>query len=109
MTALERSPRRSENETSYPDLWTSFAHLGLPDYFKLELTIAKVVEVFALLIPNVPQKMKEFAYFGFAITLISASIAHFSSVDGMMFVIDHLLFLAALIVSHMYFLRMASA
>jgi hypothetical protein len=55
------------------------------------------------LISSVPPKIKEFAYFGFAMTLISASIAHFSSGDGVLFVIDPLLFLGALIVSYRYF------
>ena len=55
-----------------------FPHLGLPDYLRIELTIAKALGVLALLIPAVPRKVKEFAYFGFGITLISASIAHFS-------------------------------
>jgi hypothetical protein len=59
--------------------------------------------VLALLIPSVPPKIKEFAYFGFGITLISASIAHFSSGDGVLFVIDPLLFLGALIVSYWHF------
>src|ERR1700704_1321783 len=75
----------------------SFAHLGLPNYFKIELTVAKVLGVLALLVPHIPAKIKEFAYFGLAITLISASIAHFSSGDGIMFVIDPLIFLGILI------------
>src|SRR6059036_3784990 len=79
----------------------AFAHLGFPDYFRIELTVAKTLGVLALLIPTLPSKVKEFAYFGFAITLISASIAHFSSGDGIMFVIDPLLFLGALIVSYL--------
>lgn len=80
----------------------AFAHLGFPNYFKIELTVAKALGVLALLIPNLPFKLKEFAYFGFAITLISASIAHFSSGDGIMFVVDPLLFLSILIVSYSY-------
>jgi hypothetical protein len=56
----------------------SFSHLGYPDYFKIELTIAKVLGVLALLIPGIPAEIREFAYFGFAITLVSATIAHFS-------------------------------
>lgn len=56
-------------------------------------------------VPGIPRKLKEFAYFGFAITLISASIAHFSSGDGILFVIDPLLFLSALLVSYLYFNR----
>jgi len=86
-----------------------FVHLGLPDYFRAELTIAKILGVSALLIPGVPVKIKEFAYFGFAITLISASIAHFSSSDArisVLFIIDPLIFLVLLAVSYFYFNKM---
>ena len=81
----------------------AFAHLGFPDYFRIELTVAKALGVLALLIPSSPLKMKEFAYFGFAITLISASIAHFCSGDSILFVVDPLMFLGALVVSYLYF------
>lgn len=60
----------------------AFVHLGLPHYFKIELTTAKILGVLALLIPRVPFKVKEFAYFGFGITLFSASIAHFARGDA---------------------------
>src|SRR5439155_15600271 len=66
----------------------AFAHLGFPDYFRIELTVAKALGVLALLIPGIPFKAREFAYFGFAITLTSASIAHFSIGDPLLFVID---------------------
>ena len=87
----------------------AFVHLGLPGYFKAELTIAKILGVSALLIPGVPAKIREFAYFGFAITLISASIAHFSSGDArisVLFIIDPLIFLVFLAVSYFYFRKM---
>jgi len=87
----------------------AFVHLGLPGYFKAELTIAKILGVSALLIPRVPAKIREFAYFGFAITLISASIAHFSSGDArisVLFIIDPLIFLVFLAVSYFYFGKM---
>jgi hypothetical protein len=84
----------------------AFAHLGFPDYFRIELTVAKILGVFALLIPGVPSKRKELAYAGFAITLVSASIAHFSSGDPVLFVIDPLLFLGALVTSYAYFIRL---
>jgi hypothetical protein len=83
----------------------AFAHLGYPDYFRIELTIAKALGVLALLIPRVPSRVKEFAYFGFGITLISASIAHFSVGDPWWFVVDPLLFLAALVTSYVYFYK----
>jgi len=85
----------------------AFAHLGFPDYFRIELTVAKVLGVVALLLPGVPPKAREFAYFGFAVTLVSASVAHFSSGDAIPFVVDPLLFLGALTVSYRYFRRQA--
>lgn len=84
----------------------AFVHLGLPPYFKIELTTAKILGVLALLIPKVPFKVKEFAYFGFGITLFSASIAHFARGDArlsVLFVADPLFFLMLLILSYFYF------
>ncbi len=83
-----------------------FKHLGLPDYMRIELTIAKTLGVLALLLPRVPRRLREFAYFGFAITLLSASFAHFSTGDPLLFIIDPLIFLALLIVSYVYYLRL---
>ena len=87
----------------------AFVHLGLPNYFKIELTIAKTLGVLALLIPTIPAKIKEFAYFGFAITLLSAAIAHFARGDAelsILFVIDPLIFFGILVVSYWYFIKM---
>jgi DoxX-like family len=85
----------------------AFVHLGFPPYFKVELTIAKILGVLALLIPVVPFKVKEFAYAGFAITLVSAAIAHFGRGDArtlsVLYVIDPLVFFCLLAVSYYYF------
>ena len=59
----------------------AFAHLGFPDYFRVELSWAKLLGVVLLLAP-VPARLKEWAYAGFAITLGSALIAHLSVGDG---------------------------
>jgi DoxX-like family len=86
----------------------AFVHLGLPRWFKAELTIAKILGVLALSLPGVPIKIKEFAYFGFAITLMSAGIAHFARGDArlsVLFVIDPFVFLGILVVSYSYFLK----
>jgi DoxX-like protein len=86
----------------------AFDHLHLPHYFKIELTIAKILGVLALVVPGVPYKIREFAYFGFGITLISAAIAHDSVGDaalGLYYILDPLGFLGALLVSYRYFLR----
>ena len=60
----------------------AFARLGFPaNDFRIELSLAKLVGVAALLIPLVPARLKEWAYAGFAINLISAIIAHLSIRD----------------------------
>jgi len=90
----------------------AFAHLGLPPYFKAELTIAKILGVLALLIPSVPYKIKELAYAGFAITLVSAAIAHYSVGDAqrsVLYILDPLAFLGVLVISYSYFTRIFGA
>src|SRR5215813_12482195 len=64
-----------------PQVAEMFTHLGFPDYFRVELSWAKLLGVVLLLAP-VPARLKEWAYSGFAITLASALIAHFSVGDG---------------------------
>jgi hypothetical protein len=59
----------------------AFTHLGFPAYFRVELSWAKLLGVVVLLAP-VPARVKEWAHAGFAITLGSALIAHFSVGDG---------------------------
>src|SRR3954449_9963525 len=64
-----------------PQVAEAFTHLGFPAYFRVELSWAKLLGVVLLLAP-VPARLKEWAYAGFAITLGSALIAHFSVGDG---------------------------
>jgi len=68
-------------QLSLPQVAEAFRHLGFPDYFRMELAWAKLLGVVLLLAP-VPARLKEWAYAGFAITLASALIAHFSVGDG---------------------------
>jgi DoxX-like protein len=64
-----------------PQVAEAFNHLGFPAYFRLELSLAKLLGV-ALLLAPVPARLKEWAYAGFAIDLASALIAHFAVGDG---------------------------
>lgn len=57
-------------------------HLGFPDYFRVQLTVFKVVGGIVLIIPAIPSRVKEWAYVGFGINFISACIAHWV-VDGL--------------------------
>ncbi|TDW48064.1 DoxX-like protein [Flavobacterium sp. 270] len=56
-------------------------HLGYPEYFGNALVVFKILGVLALIIPQVPKRVKEWAYAGFAFDFIFASISHFA-VDG---------------------------
>jgi hypothetical protein len=64
-----------------PQVADSFVHLGFPGYFRVELSWAKFLGVLLLLAPVAP-RLKEWAYAGFAINLVSALIAHLAVGDG---------------------------
>lgn len=59
-------------------------HLGYPEYFGNAFVVFKVLGVLALILPQVPNRIKEWAYAGFAFNFIFASISHFV-VDGLNF------------------------
>lgn len=64
-----------------PQVAAAFAHLGFPDYFRVELSWAKFAGI-ALLLAPVPSRLKEWVYAGFAFDLASAVVAHVSVGDG---------------------------
>jgi hypothetical protein len=68
-------------QLTLPQVAEAFTRLGFPDYFRVELSWAKLLGV-ALLLAPVPARLKEWAYAGFAINLVSALIAHLSIGDG---------------------------
>ncbi len=67
--------------------WFSYTHatdlrkLGFPDYFRIELVIAKIIGAVVLLLPFTPVRVKDWVYTGFLIAMISALIAHICSGD----------------------------
>jgi len=65
----------------FPEVAQAFAHLGFPDYFRVELSWAKLIGVVLLMAP-VSARLKEWAYAGFAINIASAFIAHVAVGDG---------------------------
>jgi len=60
----------------------TFRHLGYPDYFRTLLGVAKLLGVVVLLAPRVPPVLREWAYAGFGITLLAATISHAVSGDA---------------------------
>ena len=57
-------------------------HLGYPLYFGTMLAVFKVLGALTLIIPQVPARIKEWAYAGFAIDFLSAFISTWA-VDGL--------------------------
>ena len=84
---------------------SGFVHLGFPDYFRVELGIAKFLGAIALILPWTPVKVKEFAYTGFTITFISAFIAHMSSGDPLKVAMNPVVALVVLTFSYIYYIR----
>jgi len=91
-----------------PDIAASFENLGFPGYFRIELGIAKLLGVVALLAP-VPRFLKEWAYFGFIVSFVSAFIAHTAVGDPVMDTLMPLIALTILAVSYVTYRRRLSA
>ncbi len=87
-----------------PAIREAFHHLGFPDYFRIELAVAKLIGVLLLLLP-VGTRIKEWTYAGFAITFISAFIAHTASGDPFANRIMPIVILVLLMVSYFTFYK----
>lgn len=84
-------------------------HLGYPDYFGNALVVFKILGALALIIPQVPKRIKEWAYAGFGFNFIFACISHFA-VDGLDFQsFFPLIILGILIASYLSFHKLQEA
>ncbi|MBL7962582.1 MAG: DoxX family protein [Flavobacteriales bacterium] len=72
-------------------------HLGYPLYFIQLISWAKVVGAIAILLPMVPARVKEWAYFGFFIDLAVAMISFIAVGDPVVGTLPMLLFIAVLV------------
>ena len=81
------------------------SHLGYPAYFGVMLTVFKVLGALTLIIPQIPKRIKEWAYAGFAFDFIAASVSHWA-VDGFGGqAIFPLVVLAILALSYIYYYK----
>ncbi len=84
-------------------------HLGYPEYFGNALVVFKVLGSLVLIIPQIPKRIKEWAYAGFAFDFIFASISH-GAVDGLDFqTFFPLIIFGILIVSYVYYHKLNSS
>lgn len=81
-------------------------HLGYPVYFGTMLAVFKVLGSLSLIIPQIPRRIKEWAYAGFAIDFISAFVS-IAVVDGLgAGSLMPLVFIVILIISYIGYQKM---
>lgn len=83
--------------------------LGYPDYFRVMLTVFKVIGALLLVFPFVPARLREWAYAGFGISLICAAVSNAVVYGFGSFAIFPLVILAILVVSYIYYHRLLNA
>lgn len=88
-----------------PEVAQGFEQMGFKDFFRIELGTAKLLGAVVLLIPTVPSRLREWAFAGFTITFISATIAHISIGDPASVAAMPLVALALLCISHIYYFK----
>src|SRR5690625_477765 len=87
----------------------AITQLGFPEYFRVELGIAKILGAIALLIPGLSYRLKLFTYFGLGIVAFSAIIAHIASNDPISMTMVAAVIFIALIVSYIYYHKLNPA
>lgn len=84
-------------------------HLGYPQYFGMALNIFKIIGSLALIIPQVPKVLKEWAYAGFVFDIIFATISLWA-VDGFnAMLLVPVLVMAVLLVSYFSYHKLQSS
>lgn len=82
--------------------------LFYPDYFSYAVVIAKVLGVIAIVLPNTPAILKEWAYAGITFTLIFAFISHACVDKNLVYMMMPLMFLGVLFLSYTYHKKIKS-
>ncbi|MDF2518185.1 MAG: hypothetical protein K0R59_3481 [Sphingobacterium sp.] len=81
--------------------------LGYPDYFAYALIICKVLGVIAIAIPQVPAKLKKWAYAGLTFSLLFAFISHACVDKNITYMLLPLIVLGILMLSYVYRSKLA--
>jgi hypothetical protein len=75
-------------------------HLGYPIYFIQWLSVIKLIGAIAILLPMVPANVKEWAYFGFFLDLVSGLYSFIAVGDPVSGWAPMLLFVAVLVAAY---------
>ena len=75
-------------------------HMGYPLYFIQFISVAKLLGAVAILLPTVPARVKEWAYFGFFVDLVGAVYSFIALGDPLPGWAPMLLFIAVLLLAY---------
>ena len=76
-------------------------HLGYPVYFIQWISVWKIIGAVALLLPFVPTRIKEWAYFGFLIDLVTGMVSFIAVGDPFAAWAPMLLFITLLVAAYL--------
>lgn len=76
--------------------------LGFPDFFRVQLIVLKVLAAFCLMIPMVPETIKQWSYAGVGLFLLTAIVAHIAHKDPVFITIINLFLFLLLAISNYY-------
>lgn len=79
--------------------------LGFPDYFRIQLAVLKPIAAVILVLPSAPIQLKEWAYAGVALFLLTAIVAHYAHKDPWMLNLINFVLLALLTFSYFCLVR----
>ena len=74
--------------------------LGFPDHFRIQLAVMKTLGAITLLLPQAPMQVKEWAYAGIGIFLITAIVAHTAHKDSIVLSLLNVVFIGLLVASN---------
>lgn len=80
--------------------------LGFPDFFRVQLGVLKLIAAAVLLIPSVPNLIKQCAYAGAGFFFITAIVAHLANKDPVAISLVSVFFIAVLVVSNFSLYRL---
>lgn len=75
--------------------------LGFPDFFRIQLAVMKIAAAVVLALPIFPVLVKEWAYVGAALFIVTAFVAHFAHGDPIWLNLINVGLFAVLVVSYL--------
>ena len=76
-------------------------HLGYPVYFIQWISFFKIIGAVAILLPMMPARVKEWAYFGFFVDLVTGAYSFYAVGDPVSQWAPMFLFIAVLVLAYM--------